>query len=77
MMKERSIGEIDPAGRGGPKVRRDGGTEPESRNGIWKRPILHYQVRRAYQATDQRPLSTMTPSQVTSGAVRVRGSLQA
>lgn len=72
MMKERSIGEIEPAGEAWPKVRRDGGTEPKSR-----KPILHYQVRRAYQATDQRPLSTMTPSQVTSGAARVRGSLQA
>ena len=75
-MKGRSIGEIDPVGFGVAKVYRDGGTEPESRNGIWKRPILRYQVRRACQATDPRPLSTMTPSQVTSGAARVRGSLQ-
>lgn len=75
-MNERSIGKSMPRGVG-EKVRRDGrrGTAELERN--LERPILHYHVRRAYQATHQRPLSTMTPSQVTSGAARVRGSLQA
>jgi hypothetical protein len=69
MLKERSIGEIDPSGGAWAKGPRDGGSEPESRNGIWKRPILHYHVRGPTRPPIKRPLSTMTPSQVTSGAV--------